>query len=103
MLESPRFVNVEAVYLVFDLYQRSKEPQLKASGVPSAPLPPPPPTACLQVCINSFDDCPYTSPELSSREYWRLDQKVLLDTNAQKVSARASLRVRCATAAAARA
>ncbi|KAI6237326.1 hypothetical protein M3Y95_00253300 [Aphelenchoides besseyi] len=66
VLESPYFSLDEPVYLVFDLYQRSKGPQLK-------------------VCINNFDDCPYTSPPISAREFWRPEQRLLLDESAQKI------------------
>jgi hypothetical protein len=67
VLESPYFETREPVYLTFDLYQRSKGPQLK-------------------ICLNSFDECPYTSPPLSAKEYWRTNQRLLLDEGTQKVS-----------------
>ncbi|CAD5232170.1 unnamed protein product [Bursaphelenchus xylophilus] len=66
VLESARFFTKEPVYLVFDLYQRSVGPQLR-------------------VCVNSFDNCPYVNPPLNAREFWRHDQRILLDEEAEKV------------------
>jgi hypothetical protein len=66
VMESPSFDTKEDVYLTFDLYLRSKGPQLR-------------------VCINNFDNCPYMSSPLAAREYWRTDQRVLLDEDAHKI------------------
>lgn len=66
VMESPTFKAKEAAYLTFDLYLRSKGPQLR-------------------VCINSFDNCPYVSSPLAARDYWRHDQRILLNEEAEKV------------------
>uniref|UniRef100_A0A915EFZ9 MAM domain-containing protein n=1 Tax=Ditylenchus dipsaci TaxID=166011 RepID=A0A915EFZ9_9BILA len=69
VLESARFVlpGKQPIYLVFDLFQRSLGPQLK-------------------VCINSFDNCPYSNPRLDASHYWLVNQRVLLNPNyARKV------------------
>ncbi|CAD5222743.1 unnamed protein product [Bursaphelenchus okinawaensis] len=66
VMESVRFYTNQPVYLVFDLYQRSIGPQLR-------------------VCINSFDNCPYVNPPLNAREFWRHDQRILLDDDAEKI------------------
>ncbi|KAI1730038.1 hypothetical protein Ddc_02715 [Ditylenchus destructor] len=63
VLESSAFILTEPVELVFDLFQRSMGPQLK-------------------VCVNSFDNCPYSNPSLDAHHYWLINQKVLLKPNA---------------------
>ncbi|CAB3398955.1 unnamed protein product [Caenorhabditis bovis] len=66
VMESPKFtLNSDAV-LIFDVYLRSISPRLK-------------------VCIDSFDDCPYSSPALEKHEYWHFSHKVPLKTGASKV------------------
>uniref|UniRef100_A0A7E4UP94 MAM domain-containing protein n=1 Tax=Panagrellus redivivus TaxID=6233 RepID=A0A7E4UP94_PANRE len=66
VLESPAFHLNEPAYLTFDLYQRSMGPQLK-------------------VCIDSFEDCPYSNPALVPDQFWHLDQRVFLPDAATKV------------------
>uniref|UniRef100_A0AC35EXL2 MAM domain-containing protein n=1 Tax=Panagrolaimus sp. PS1159 TaxID=55785 RepID=A0AC35EXL2_9BILA len=66
VLESSRFKLREPVYLFFDVYQRSMGIQLK-------------------VCINGFEDCPYSNPPLKAKEFWLQDQQVYLSTESEKI------------------
>uniref|UniRef100_A0AC34FN41 Uncharacterized protein n=1 Tax=Panagrolaimus sp. ES5 TaxID=591445 RepID=A0AC34FN41_9BILA len=66
VLESSRFKLQEPAYLFFDVYQRSMGIQLK-------------------VCINGFEDCPYSNPPLKASEFWLQDQQVYLPTGSEKI------------------
>ncbi|TKR60198.1 hypothetical protein L596_027484 [Steinernema carpocapsae] len=66
VFESIHFHLKESVVLVFDVYQRSYGP-------------------CLKVCLNTFDNCPYTNPPIRATEWWFRDQEVVLGKDTQKV------------------
>ncbi|CAJ0954739.1 unnamed protein product, partial [Mesorhabditis belari] len=67
VMESPKFVNDRSdVFLIFDLFLRSFGPQLR-------------------VCIDSFDYCPYSNPQVNKTKFWFIDQKVYLPVGMKKV------------------
>ncbi|CAI4223559.1 unnamed protein product [Auanema sp. JU1783] len=66
VMESPKFILNKNLNIVFDYYTRSKGPRLK-------------------VCLDSFDYCPYESPDVKAQVFWHTDQKVFMSPGTKKV------------------
>uniref|UniRef100_A0A914YTU9 Uncharacterized protein n=1 Tax=Panagrolaimus superbus TaxID=310955 RepID=A0A914YTU9_9BILA len=66
ILESPEISLSNTTLLSFDLYRRSS-------------------AIMLQICLDSLTNCPYESPKLDSKVFWREGESILLPTKTKKV------------------